>query len=240
MMSNPKIPSQTVFVLSHSRATSFPRCLPSFTLTGTACLAAWRQWDWRGLTSTPLTESQCQEEQQKRRGCCRDLWPSFSPHQPLHVPAFMLIVSAAGEHNERHAVKKNRWHNLSLSLSQTLSLTPVVKRSSVPDKDWWLNRRRRPAQQIYRMEGVQPWLAAVTPHRGNDTKHTKRCPTNLNCTFFPFDSFHNKSERNTGKIWKNGTHADKKGERVFVLRHAELLRCNMGLILAPPDTLMST
>lgn len=61
MMSNPKIPSKTLFVLSHSWATSFPRCLPSFTLTGTACLPPWCQWDWRGLTSTLLTESQCQE-----------------------------------------------------------------------------------------------------------------------------------------------------------------------------------
>lgn len=61
LMSNPKIPSKTLFVLSHSRATSFPRCLPSFTLTGTACLPPGRQWEWRGLTSTPLIESQCQE-----------------------------------------------------------------------------------------------------------------------------------------------------------------------------------
>lgn len=61
MMSNPKILSQTLFVLSHSRATSVLCCLPSFALTGTACLPPWRRWDWRGLTSTPLTESQCQE-----------------------------------------------------------------------------------------------------------------------------------------------------------------------------------
>lgn len=38
VMSNPKIPSNTVFLLSYSRATSFHSCLPCFTLTGTACL----------------------------------------------------------------------------------------------------------------------------------------------------------------------------------------------------------
>lgn len=67
MMSNPKIPSNTMFVLSYSRATSFHSCLPCFTLTGTACLLPRRQRDWRGLTSTPLSESQCQETTRWRR-----------------------------------------------------------------------------------------------------------------------------------------------------------------------------
>lgn len=48
MMSNPKIPSNAVFVLSHSRATSFHSCLPCFTLTGTACPPPWSQLDWQG------------------------------------------------------------------------------------------------------------------------------------------------------------------------------------------------
>lgn len=68
MMSNPKIPFNTVFVLSHSRATSFHSCLPCFTLTGTACLpppeADGTDGGWR---AAPLTESQCQETVRWRR-----------------------------------------------------------------------------------------------------------------------------------------------------------------------------
>lgn len=67
MMHNPKIPSNIVFVLSHSWATSFHSCLPSFTLTGSACLPPWCQQGWRRLTSVPLTESQCKEAMRWRR-----------------------------------------------------------------------------------------------------------------------------------------------------------------------------
>lgn len=66
MMSNPEIPSNTVFVLSYSRATSFHSCLPCFTLTGTACLPPRRQWDWWGLTNAALGESQCHETTHRR------------------------------------------------------------------------------------------------------------------------------------------------------------------------------
>lgn len=90
------------------------------------------------------------------------------------------------------------------------------------------------------MEGVQPWLAAGTPHRGSCAKHTKTCPTDLTSTFLTFDSFHNKSDRNTENTGMSGTHMDKEGEGVFVLHHTELFWCNRGLILALPDTLMST
>lgn len=96
MMSNPKIPSQTPFVLSCSRATIFHRCPPSFTLTGTrrVCLPG------GGLATVALPESQCQDashwgEQRKRRRRCHDLWPSSSPPPPLRFPAFMLMVPAA-------------------------------------------------------------------------------------------------------------------------------------------------
>lgn len=64
------------------------------------------------------------------------------------------------------------------------------------------------------MEGVQPWLAAVTPHRGNCAKHTKRCPTELNYAFFLFDSFHYKSDRTTeniGKKWVSCSQRRRKG-----------------------------
>lgn len=223
MMSNPKILSKTLLVLSHSRATSFPRCFPSFTLTGTASLPPWHQWDWRGLTSTPLTESQCQEatrwkNSKKERVLSRlvAVLLTSSPSPLSCIYANSLCCNTAND----TLLKKNQWHNLSLSSSQTLSLSPVVTRSSVPDKDWWLNLRRRPAPQIYWMEGVQPWLAAGTPRRGNCAKHTKRCPTDLNSTFFTFDSFHNKSERNTEDTGMNGTPMDKEGEGLFVLRQS--------------------
>lgn len=96
MMSNPKIPFNTVFVLSHSRATSFHSCLPCFTLTGTACLpppeADGTDGGWR---AAPLTESQCQEtvrwrrtakkkKEKKREGCCLASWLSFSVLPPPH------------------------------------------------------------------------------------------------------------------------------------------------------------
>lgn len=73
MMSNPKIPSKTLFVLSHSRATSFPRCLPSFTLTGTACLPPWRQMGLTGADEhaahwIAMSRSDALEEQQKGEG----------------------------------------------------------------------------------------------------------------------------------------------------------------------------
>lgn len=97
MMSNPKIPSNTVFVLSHSRATSFHSCLPCFTLTGTACLPPWSQQDWRGLTSSAahwitMSRKRCAEEEQqkkKREGCCHALWLSFS------LPPTLLSCSYA-------------------------------------------------------------------------------------------------------------------------------------------------
>lgn len=152
MMSNPKIPSNTVFVLSYSRATSFHSCLPCFTLTGTACLPPRHQRDWRGLTNAAaqwitMSRNDALKKNSKREGCCHALWPSFSlfhtsvsPLPPPCFPAFMLIVSAEREHREWHTVQ-NRWHNLSLSRSETLSLTlspsvGVVKGSLVTDKDW--------------------------------------------------------------------------------------------------------
>lgn len=64
------------------------------------------------------------------------------------------------------------------------------------------------------MEGVQPWRAAATPHRGNCAKHTKRRPTELNYTSFPFDSFCYKSERNReniGKKWDSCRQRRRKG-----------------------------
>lgn len=241
MMSNPKILSKTLLVLSHSRATSFPRCLPSFTLTGTASLPPRHQWDWRGLTSTPLTESQCQEaprwkNSKKERVLSRlvAVLLTSSPFPLSCIYANSLCCNTAND----TLLKKNQWHNLSLSSSQTLSLSPVVTRSSVPDKDWWLNLRRRPAPQIYRMEGVQPWLAAGAPRRGNCAKHTKRCPTDLNSTFFTFDSFHNKSERHWGH-WDEWDSCGQRGRRA-ICSTSELFWCNRGLIWALPDTLMST
>ncbi len=94
MMSNPKIPSNTVFVLSYSRATSFHSCLPCFTLTGTACLPPQRQRDWRGLTNAPLSESQCQETMRWRRTAkgkgavtpCGRPSHSSTPHPPPPPP----------------------------------------------------------------------------------------------------------------------------------------------------------
>lgn len=60
MMSHPKIPSQTPIRVKPQMSNKlFPAVSPSFALTG-VCLP-WRQWDWRGLTSAPLTGSQCQE-----------------------------------------------------------------------------------------------------------------------------------------------------------------------------------
>lgn len=184
---------KTLLVLSHRRATSFPRCLPSFTLTGTASLPPWRQWDWRGLTSTPLTESQCQEatrwKNSKKERLLSRLVTVLLTSSPSPLSCIYANGLCCNTANDMLLKKKNQWHNLSLSSSQTLSLSlsPVDTRSSVPDKDWWLNLRRRPAPQIYRMEGVQPWLAAGTPHRGNCAKHTKRRSTDLNSTFFTFD-----------------------------------------------------
>lgn len=105
MMSNPKIPSKTLFLLSCSRATSFRRCLPSFTLTGTrrVCLPDANGTDggWRARRSL---NHNVKKRRQKRRGRCHDLWPSFSPPPPLHFPAFMLMASAAREHSEWHTV----------------------------------------------------------------------------------------------------------------------------------------
>lgn len=113
MMSNPKIPSNTVFAfffLSYSRATSFHSCLPCFTLTSTACLPPRCQRDWRGLTNVPLSESQCQETTRWRRtakgkGAVTPYGhPSHSsvPPPPLapsspRLPVFMLIVSVGRE-----------------------------------------------------------------------------------------------------------------------------------------------
>lgn len=247
LMSNPKIPSKTLFVLSPSRATSFPRCLPGFTLTGTACLPPGRQWEWRGLTNTPLTESQCQEatrwKNSKKERVLSRLVAVLLTSSPSPLPcvyANSLLQENTANDTLLKKKKKNQWHNHSLFFSQTLSLTPVVTRSSVADKDWWLNLRRRPAPQMYRMEGVQPWLAPGTPLRGNCAKHTKRCPADLNSAFVTFDSFHNKSERTTEKTGMNGTHMEKEAEGIFIPCHTELFWCNGGLIIALPDTLMST
>lgn len=136
MMSNPKIPFNTVFVLSHSRATSFHSCLPCFTLTGTACLpppeADGTDGGWR---AAPLAESQCQEtvrwrrtakKKKGREGCCLASWLSFSvlPPPPAPFPTFMLIVSTEKEHRQWHAIKrkKNRWH-LSVPHTNTIAHT---------------------------------------------------------------------------------------------------------------------
>lgn len=83
LMSNPKIPSNTVFVLSYSRATSFHSCLPCFTLTGTACLlpdANGTDGGWRTRRSVNhnVKKNDALEKNSKREGCCHALWPSFS------------------------------------------------------------------------------------------------------------------------------------------------------------------
>lgn len=73
MMSNPKIPSKTLFLLSCSRATSFRRCLPSFTLTGTrrVCLPDANGTDggWRARRS--LNHNVKKRRQKKERALSR-------------------------------------------------------------------------------------------------------------------------------------------------------------------------
>lgn len=199
MVSNPKIPSKTLFVLSHSQATSFPRCLPSFTLTGTACLPPRCQWDWRGLTSTPLAESQRQGEtrwknSQKKRVLSR-LVAVLLTSSPSPLP-WIYSNTLYYKRTQRMKLvkkKKNLSGTISLSFGQTLSLSPV-KRSSVLDEDRWLNFRKRTAPQRWKESNLGLQLEHPTEKIVQNTQRVVWA--NWILLYFTFDSFYNKSEKN--------------------------------------------
>lgn len=110
MMSNPKIPSKNPVPVKLQPSNKLSPLSPQLHFNRyEACLPPWRQRDWRGLTSAPLVESQCQEATAKKERALSRLVAVLLTSSPTPLSCIYANgLRCKGTQRMTHCLKKKK------------------------------------------------------------------------------------------------------------------------------------